>query len=320
MLDITHLDIIQVNMKIDFITIGCLSLDNIVLQDGRYLPCVMGGNALYSAIGCRLWNANVGIVAYIGKNDYPRERLDELFSAGIDLSGIREVDNPSEKFWILNEKNGRQTFPTLDCVSQKTMTPVGKDIPEKYLEAKVAHISARPFQKQQELKLFLSKRNISISLDTGEMHGLGIERYKEKGALTGISFFLPSANEVKAITGNYDESAIKQLSSDARVAVLVIKKGAQGSLIYDLNSQRSWKIPALHVNVVDSTGAGDAFCGGFIVGYELDGDPRLAAAYGTVSASFIVETVGIEAMKADRKEVDNRLKLILREIKEVPYA
>ncbi|MCL5428654.1 MAG: carbohydrate kinase family protein [Chloroflexi bacterium] len=307
-------------MKIDFFTIGCLSLDNIVLEDGRYLQSVMGGNALYSAIGCKLWNVNVGMVSYIGREDYPREKLDELSSAGIDISGIHVVDNPSEKFWILYEKTGRQTLPTLDYVGQEKMTPDGKDIPETYLNAQVAHISARPYQNQQALKNFLNRRKISVSLDTGEMHGLGIEGYREKGALNGISYFFPSSNEVKAIFGDSDEAAIRQLCTEAGVTILVIKKGAEGSLVCDLKLQRAWQVPAYRVNVVDPTGAGDAFCGGFIVGYKLDNDPRLAAAYGTVSASFVVETVGIKALKAKRKEVDNRLTQILREIREVSCA
>ena len=60
--------------------------------------------------------------------------------------------------------------------------------------------------------------------------------------------------------------------------------------------------------MVDLTGAGDAFCGGFLAGLHLTGDLASAAAFGTVSASFAVEGEGIgRLMAATRQEAEARL-------------
>ena len=49
---------------------------------------------------------------------------------------------------------------------------------------------------------------------------------------------------------------------------------------------------------MDLTGAGDAFCGGFLAGMALGDDPVTAAMYGTVSASFAIEGPGISRLLA----------------------
>jgi len=56
------------------------------------------------------------------------------------------------------------------------------------------------------------------------------------------------------------------------------------------------------VEVVDVTGAGNAYCGGFLVGYVETGDVRMAAMYGAVSASFAVEQFGIPRITAETEQ------------------
>jgi len=55
-------------------------------------------------------------------------------------------------------------------------------------------------------------------------------------------------------------------------------------------------VPAIPTTVVDTTGAGNAFCGGFLAGFIQTGDLLTAARYGRVAASFLVEQVGLPAI------------------------
>ena len=74
--------------------------------------------------------------------------------------------------------------------------------------------------------------------------------------------------------------------------LVVIKRGAQGQWLYDAMSKRRWEIPAYSSRKADPTGAGDAFCGGFLAGYRKNYDPLEAVLYGNVSASLKVEGSG----------------------------
>ncbi len=52
-------------------------------------------------------------------------------------------------------------------------------------------------------------------------------------------------------------------------------------------------VPAVPTNVIDPTGAGNAYCGGFLAGYVQTSDVLTAARYGAVAASFLVEQAGL---------------------------
>ena len=74
-------------------------------------------------------------------------------------------------------------------------------------------------------------------------------------------------------------------------------------------------VPAFHAardrRVVDVTGAGDAFCGGFMIGLRQTGDPLRAVHYGLVSASLVIEGYGaLYALSRGPKVAHERLATI----------
>ena len=89
---------------------------------------------------------------------------------------------------------------------------------------------------------------------------------------------------------------------------MVIKVGAQGSLLYQRDPLRRWHIPPYSTTVVDVTGTGDASCGGFMVDWDETGDPALAACYGAVSSSFVLQGFGaLYATQFSRADAQPRL-------------
>jgi len=74
--------------------------------------------------------------------------------------------------------------------------------------------------------------------------------------------------------------------------VIVIKRGALGQMLYLADGNHRYEIPAYPSRLADPTGAGDAFCGGFLAGMQKTNDPLLAVLHGNVSASLKVEGTG----------------------------
>ncbi len=87
-----------------------------------------------------------------------------------------------------------------------------------------------------------------------------------------------------------------------------VKMGARGMRLL-LRGQKGWnQIPTHPAQVVDPTGAGDAFCGGFLVGLSRTSDPVRACLHGAVSASFIIEEFGVlHTLQVDTATANARL-------------
>ena len=92
---------------------------------------------------------------------------------------------------------------------------------------------------------------------------------------------------------------------------MVIKLGQQGCRVTSGSITKN--IPIYPCKAVDTTGAGDAFCGGFVAGMVRTGDPFVAAAMGNVSASFVVQDFGgVHALHIKEQDAQNRLDYVLK--------
>ena len=272
-------------------TIGNFTIDDIVLwPTGQTWMSQPGGNVLFSALGARMWRDNVGILSRLG-NDYPPERLREIEARDIIL-GLHEVDIPTLHDWALYEANGgRQFINHLNSGSNEAMTLNANEIQTKYLQGQAYHIAPVPTDQQVALVSKLKDFDCLISLDPHEAWISGYET-KIQAMLADVDFFLPSELEATRLYGGGTPEAAAHAFAKFGAKAVVIKLGAEGSLVYDAERNQLTHVPIYPANVRDTTGAGDAYCGGFLAGYLLSGDPIIAAQYGTVSASYVVEAIG----------------------------
>ena len=103
-----------------------------------------------------------------------------------------------------------------------------------------------------------------------------------------ITLFSINLAEAQRLCGLDDPKAIAQKLLGTGLRGVAVRLGSQGTLVADETGL--WHIPPCLVDVVDVTGAGNAFTGGFLVGYcEHDGDLVAAGKYGNVAASFMLE-------------------------------
>ncbi|MYC97509.1 MAG: carbohydrate kinase family protein [Caldilineaceae bacterium SB0661_bin_32] len=118
-------------------------------------------------------------------------------------------------------------------------------------------------------------------------------------------------NDSKAEHGQVFEAARRLLALGP--SGIGVKMGARGLRLL-LQGEKDWiQIPTYPTEAVDPTGAGDAFCGGFLVGMAQTRDARQAALYGAVSASFIIEEFGVlHALGVDADQAHSRLRHLQR--------
>ena len=290
------------------VCLGQFTIDDIVEWDGTvHMGCV-GGDAVFSWFGAHLWLDDVGVVAPVGDN-FPVAELQALKDVGAGLDGSVRRSVPTIRNWVLHEKDGRRTWvlrtdPTLNY----ELSPRYSDIPEIYRGARAFHIAAMDMGAQGELASLLRRNDILVALDSEESYIPGNEKRFDE-LLRKVDVFLPSAVEARQLVGHTDyERAARELATIGPT-IVAIKLGADGAIVYERSRDLGVHVAAYPAAFVEGTGAGDAFCGGFMAGLVCDLSPAEAAVRATVAASFAVEAVGwLPLLAITRADAERRLR------------
>lgn len=311
-----------------FLAVGNATLDDIVTVEGRIEIGRLGGNGLFAAAGMRLWGVDVALVSVVGV-DFPAAHLDAIADAGIDISGVTRVAMPhllrSRCFYL---PDGRRTdlvaearpFLPLDADSRMDLvteytetgsplhrriwpifTPSPAQLPQTLQPNTFAHLAPGALPNNRAAAAHLHAQGAVVSLDW-PWWDWDQEATADAALLSHVALLLPSIEE---LTIHADARGISTWdAAEALTAlgpqVVGVKMGEQGARILPQPGAEWRQVPVYPVQVVDPTGAGDAFCGGFQVGYAETGDPLQAALYGAVSASFVIEDFGFMHALAPR--------------------
>lgn len=304
----------------NFLIAGRLSRDFILLPSGQALLDVPGGNALYAAVGAAIWKKDPApaLLARVGE-DYPHEWLENFSQCGLNVEGVQILPQPIEvrQFIAILERNQRLTddpvaqfarlripFPkTLlgyrkrqtgaDSRTQMSDTSLRKsDIPDAFLDAGVAHLCPMDYLAHNLLPALLRQASFTtVTLDPSPGYMTPTFWDDIPSLLTGLTAFLPAEEEVRALFHNHssDLRQIAEALASYGCEIVVIKCGERGQLLYDAAVRQHWEIPSYPSRMAIPLGAGDAFCGGFLVGYRRTYDALQATLYGNISASLVVE-------------------------------
>lgn len=290
---------------IDLVAVGNATIDDLVFRDGTTRMGQPGGNAVYAAHGALMWGGRVGLCAMVGA-DYPR---DLLGGAQLDLAGVHMIDGPSLRNWGLYEDDGACQYIFRGIFgphAHARFSPLPAHLPPTYGEARYAHLAPMPLAQTLALldTLAETRRRGGICVDPDVRYCAGLSQQSRDALLSRLTFFLPSEREAALLyPGLSPRDVLEELRAGyTHLRVAAVKLAAQGSLVYDRERDIIVHLPAAPARVVDTTGAGDAFCGGFLAGYEQTGDGIAAAMHGIISASFIVETYGVPPVGAVRRD------------------
>jgi sugar/nucleoside kinase (ribokinase family) len=302
---------------------GQLRRDFVVLPDGGIHLDVPGGNLLYAATGLAIWEPSPppGIVSRVGE-DFPEEWIKDFSKRGFNTQGINVLPEPVDlrSFYAYRDPTQRiyedpmtyfssieQPFPkallgyqpaALEPDSRKRLSPTSLrhvDLIHEFLDATAAHICPVDYLTHSLLPATMRQAGFTlITIDPSPGYMTSSFWDDVPAIVTGLNAFLPSEEEIRALF--YGRSTdlwemVEALSSYG-CEIIVIKRGVRGQLLYDSRSQKRWEIPAYPVKIVDPTGVGDAFCGGFLAGFRHTYDPVQAVIHGSISASLVIEGQG----------------------------
>jgi len=302
-----------------YLILGNLTIDDTVMPDGRTAMGSAGGNVLYAAVGAKVWTDDLLMVSRLGLG-YPEELLADMGACGYRTDGLVPVPLNAIRQWQLYDREGGRNYVRLPSAPPYVdMSPRPEEIPTSLLSSAIAcHIAPMPIVIQEGLVHWARSHGLRVILDPHHENMAGTEPLWRR-VLPHVDVFLPSQEEAVNLLGGWAgaEAATRELHQWG-AGVVVLKLGPEGVLVYDGRKQVYYHVPTATAKPVDTTGCGDAFCGGFLVGWGETGDLLTGAFHGTVSASFVAADFGARhAFAVDPAEARGRLRnLTMRTRKE----
>ena len=285
-------------MKFDVIGFGALNVDKIyqvprIAKEGEETFILdfqetPGGSAANTIVGLAKLELKTGFIGKVADdhegqlliNDFKREDVntDGIVVVKEGRSGVvtAYVDKKGERALYVNPSvNDSLTFEQINLEYAK--------------QARFLHLTSvdeKPFQAQK--KLIEEVSDVKVSLDPGEIYARkGLTKLR---SLIKKSFVvLPSEGELKMLTGKRWKEGAKMLVKEG-AGIVAVKLGEKGCYVTD--GKEAHLIEPFKVNVVDTTGAGDAFSAGFLYGLINGKDLYQCGRLGNFVASRCVAKVG----------------------------
>jgi sugar/nucleoside kinase (ribokinase family) len=308
-------------MNVNYVLAGQLRRDYLLPATDRPLIDVPGGSLLYAASGLGVWEKGVGLLARVGE-DYPHEWLKGFARHGWDTRGVRILAEAMDLRYFqasldlqtVTRSNPVAHFARLGLTFPKSLlgytppaetaddrrtsppdAPRPADIPSDYLEAHAVHLCPLDYMTANRLiSAFRQAGTPTLTLDPSAAYLAPASLEDIRSLLHGLTAFLPSEEELRALFWGRTTDLWEMAETVAAFGCefVVVKRGGHGQMLFNAAAQERWEVPAYPARLADLTGAGDAFAGGFLAGYNRDYDPLRAVLHGNVSSSLTIEGSG----------------------------
>jgi ribokinase len=294
-----------------YLVFGNLTIDDTVFADGSTAMGTVGGNVLYAATGARIWDADVAMVSRLGRG-YPAGLLESMAAGGLRTDGLVASVHHHIRQWQLYDVEGGRTYvPLRSAASYADLTTRAEEIPPSVAAGvRAAHVAPLRVDLQAALVEWLRAKGARITLDPHPDSIPGREA-EWRALLPLVDAFLPSQEEAELLLGGWPgpERAARALAG-LGPATVCIKLGARGCVLLEGATGPARELPPVAMGIVDPTGCGDAFCGGFLVGWTRTGSPLRGAGHGLLSAGVVGAGRGaLHALAVDRDLVRSRLEV-----------
>jgi ribokinase len=297
----------------DFVGCGALNLDRlfkvqritkgdeeVAIEDTQEEP---GGSAANTIYALGKLNKKAGFIGSVGEDFEGKMVMESLESVGVDTSQIKIKSRirTGLVIGIVDALGERSLYITPGANSTLEFDDVDMEI---LSGSDFFHITS--FVDDSQLNV---QKNIVESLDENTKLSFSPGSLYAKKGYDVLSSLISKTHvlflneiEVKILTGydSYEEASQFLLENGCKIVVVTL--GEKGCYITD--GSIAQQIDAVKCDVVDTTGAGDAFCAGFLYGLSNGGELTQCGKLGNFVASKCISKIGARSGLPDIKELD----------------
>lgn len=267
-----------------------------IISDYKFLP---GGSGTNVIVQISRLSGKTGFLAQVGDDSLGDEIKKNLINENVDDSGIKTlIGATSLNTKIVVDPNGRK-FILLDKGSAFDQWSFTEGDLEYLRKGKIFYTDLLPQEpalsglkaaKQAGLKTIV---NLQMGLD--QMKMLGVSRKSILDALQYVDIFAPCQHGFKQLCEAENLDKCNEIIRTYFDNLLICTIGEKGSIAYTNDNQKIY-VPALPINAIDTTGAGDSYLGGLIYAHLIAHKPLLyGMEFATVCAGYTCERIGATA-------------------------
>jgi len=264
----------------------------------------IGGCAANVSVDLSKIGIDTAIIGKIGVDGFGRFILDTLKAEKVDVAGLKiDCTVPTSASMVMIDSEGeRSIFHCLGSNGQFTYEDINFDIIKNSKILLIAGTFLMPqFDGAGAERLLKEARQAGVLCCTDTAwDSSGQWMKKIEGMLQHLDWFMPSYDEANKMSGKTDPAEIAKVFISKGVRNVLIKLGKDGCYVKPEN-QNGFIVPTYKdIKVVDTSGAGDSFCAGFVAGLSKGWDivkcATFANAVGTHCVMEIGTTTGIKSM------------------------
>ena len=283
------------------LVVGTVAFDSIETPFGKKEK-ILGGAATYTCFTSSYFT-NSNIVSIVGY-DFPKKHEEKFINHNVDLAGLERHKEIKTFFWSGKYRDNMNIRDTIDTQLNvlEVFNPI---IPDEHKNSNYVMLGNVIPSVQLKVLEQLENSNALVAMDT---MNLWIENAHEDliKVIKKVDILMINDQEIKQLQniGNIEKAVEKTFLLGP--SYIIVKLGSEGSILF--SKKEKFSCEAVSINkVVDPTGAGDSFAGGFM-GYLCSTkensfeNMKKAIQWGTVMASYCVQGFGTETILNLKKE------------------
>jgi len=224
-----------------------------------------GGSAANTMIGLARLGCKVGFIGKVAEDREGKMLFEDFRGESVDTNGIimAKYGRSGTAMGFVDERGERALYVDPGVNDTIEFDEINK---EHVFQTRFLHLTSfvgeKSFQTQERLLETLPK-TIRVSLDIGELYARkGLNALEPIMSRTFV--MMPNAKELQILTKKGDYKRNAEVLLEKGVKIVAVKLGSKGCYVTD--GKEDSMVEAFKVKVVDTTGAGDAFCAGFLYG------------------------------------------------------
>jgi ribokinase len=287
--------------RFDAVGFGALNVDKLFKvneivcaeEEGFIINCeeACGGSAANTIVGLARLSCKVGFIGKLATDREGKMLIENFCKESVKTDGIIQArkGRSGTAMGFVDKKGERALYVDPGVNDAIEFNEINR---EYALQAKFLHLTSfvgeKSFETQKKLVETLPK-SIKVSLDPGELYARkGMKTLEPMIRCTFV--LMPSLKEIKLLTGTSDYKKGAEVLLEKGVGIVAVKLGSKGCYVTD--GKEKHLIEAFKVKVVDTTGAGDAFCAGFLYGLINDKNLLECGRIGNFVASRCIMKIG----------------------------